>query len=254
EALDRHDAILEQAGSVLAGLSQRDDLPAGWRRRATHRLDTLRAFGGAVRVYLSPEGDESPGRAAHRAASVLAPLLEDEDAAVAAAASLWQALLRIREGKAQRALAMLDLALSDPPDGSMPYGLFARLLRCRLIAERGGSDVALALLMRVEDLCDAWFDDDVGDAPRHDAVRTVQWFQIETLRRWRDRPGGGDDPGRREWFAERIEQIAKEGFDGEVNTVTRLNPAVPIVAPVRTAVELPAKPAEQAEPQPPDGK
>ncbi len=83
-------------------------------------------------------------------------LARSESSSIAQAARFWQAVLYHRAGQYQQALDSLDLALADPR--TEYYGLFPRLLRCRVLADRGQLTVALALLIRLQDRLDHWFD------------------------------------------------------------------------------------------------
>jgi len=226
-ALGRADGLIERAGAALKELHNREDQPADGLQESTHRLETLVAFAAGLRAFLSPEKGPEAARDTRRAASGLAPLREDRNQPVAAAASLWQACLRSLESDQGPALAVLDLALSDPVPESMPYAFFARLLRCRLLADRGHPAAALALLMQIEERCNEWL---TTDTERGDAVRAAQLIRIQIMADWYSRLTGSNAASERKWCAERIQALISEGFGEDGNTVLRLAPAIPIIA------------------------
>jgi hypothetical protein len=191
-------------------------------------METLQAFGLALRVYLLSGDAPDAVRETRRAASRLSPLLEGSDIAVAKAAALWQAALRSREADPAPALSVLDMALADPPARSQPYGFFARLLRCRLIATRGGSAAAIGLLLQIEERCREWF----KDGPERDAaIRTVQLVRIELMAGWHKELASAHRETERQWCADQIAILVAERFNEGSATVSRLAPAVPIIAP-----------------------
>lgn len=167
-------------------------------------------------------GGNSRGDAARAAASGLSPLRENPDPAISAAAGLWQAVLRSNEDDKRAALAILGTATAEPKPGTLPYEFFGKLLRCRLIAERGSPAAALALLLQIEERCDGWFK---GDA-RFQAVRTCAAVRMRILRLWSDRlkPEGNDDD--RRWCDEQIAEIASDL--SAQSSLLPLSPAIPL--------------------------
>ncbi|MGB2987513.1 MAG: hypothetical protein WBE26_16740 [Phycisphaerae bacterium] len=226
-ALDRAEALIEQANATLQAMHDREDLPAGWLEESTHRTKTLQAFAMALRAYLFRGEGVDGTHEARQAASRLSPLLEDSSRAVVEAATLWQACLRSYESELAPALSRLDPALADPVPQSMPYAFFARLLRCRLIADRGGTAVALGLLMQIEERCHKWLTDDTG---RDDAARAAQLMRIQIMADWYDRLASLDRTAERQWCVDRIKKLIDERFGESGDTVLRLAPAIPIIA------------------------
>ena len=234
--LDRVDVLLGNCETASGDLERgTTDAPDGAeatesgdrsrRETITHRLAALRAFAQAVRAYALPGGGS---RSARSAASGLSFLREDHDPQTAAAASLWQAALRSEEAEGSRALSILDEATADLPAGSLPYSFFARLLRCRLLAERGSWAASLAMVMQVEERCNDWFTD---DDRRELALHSCAALQIDILRQWHDgiaTPAGDEQ---RAWCVQRISQIASERLADGKNGVMRLSPAIPVIAP-----------------------
>ncbi len=206
------------------------------------RIEIIGAFARAIRAAMldsetvpatpggiAPLDPASPGLggnsrsdAARVAASGLSPLRENPDPAISAAAGLWQAVLRSNEDDKRAALAILGTATAEPKPGTLPYEFFGKLLRCRLIAERGSPAAALALLLQIEERCDGWFK---GDA-RFQAVRTCAAVRMRILRLWSDRlkPEGNDDD--RRWCDEQIAEIASDL--SAQSSLLPLSPAIPL--------------------------
>lgn len=241
-ALDRADALIERANSAVQALRDQEGAPPeSWLVASSRRLETLEAFSSALRAYLvagSAEADSSdPGRAA----SLLAPLREDPDRRVAAAARLWQACLRSRADSPSRALAILEPALIDPPPDSMPYALFARLLRCRLVAEIGGSAGALTLLTQVEDRSAEWLS---REEERDQAARAAQFLRLQVMADWHARLDGPGRSDERNWCIERSRRLIEERFGDAGNRVLRLTPVIPIFARPPEPAKDGVRPAE----------
>ncbi len=241
--LDRADTLLARAQRTLQSVRESEGADVEWLREAAHRVKTLRAFGSALGAFLASGSADVDERGVRRAASLLSPLLEDRRRGVAAAATFWQASLRSLDADPARALSVLDLALADPHTAPIHYALFARLLRCRIIADRGGAAAALALLMQLEERIDEW----ITDETRRDlAVRTAQLVRLQILTAWRERLSPTDAVDERRWCADRFRALATDRFGEERNHVLRLTPAVPIIA------EPPDPPSESNEDAPKD--
>lgn len=226
--LDRADALIGRANSSLQELrGSEEELPGGWLVESSRRLETLRAFASALRAYLLAGSDEESLRELRRAASVLAPVLEDPNRRVATAAGLWQACLRARAGNPTRALSILEPVLIDPPADSMPYALFARLARCRLVAEIGGSAGALALLMQVEERSAEWLS---TQEERDQAARAAQFLRLQIMADWYARLDETRQSDERNWCIERSRRLIDERFGDVGNSVLRLTPVIPIFA------------------------
>ena len=126
---------LKQA-STAASASGADEAQGRKRAELADVARVLRAFAAGLDAYLLLAGDADEDGTARKAASGLAILLEHDDEAMAAAASLWYAALRARDGDPERVLAFVPLTLREPGREELPYAFFSRLLRCRLIAAR----------------------------------------------------------------------------------------------------------------------
>lgn len=229
EVLQRADELLEATEVALQALKNGQDSGElkGWVAKSQRRLDVLRAFAAALRAYLVPLEGEPGLEGMRRAASLMAPLLEDRDAKTAAAANLWYTCLRRQLGDRVRTLSTLQPALADPVHEALPYAFFGRLLRCRLIAERGGYPTALALLMQIEERCNEWFED---ERDRSAAIRAARYVRLQLMDRWYDALGDDDHAAERQWCVDRATDLVTESFSAEDRAVLRLTPAIPIVA------------------------
>lgn len=248
-ALDRADTLLAEAEILLRTEQERstdEDPPLVQESMPTPALVkelnrsviTLKAFAQALRVYLvdlpgpaldaQGEMDTDPSRIARRAASNLSVILEDDNPRIAAAAAFWQACLRAMEPDPAPAFDMLDRAIVDLPTDAPRFGFYSRLLRCRLVAGRGGTAAALALLMQIEERIGDWFK---ADSDRADAIRSCAWLRLQTLQDWHDRLDPTSQADERTWCKSRIESLRTERFsESSGATVLRLNQAIPLIA------------------------
>ena len=190
------------------------------------RLETLRAFSQALRTFLLPQEPPDAGGLPQSVASRLSPLLEDRNAQVAAAATFWQACLRKRTDDPSRVMPLLPPALRDLPRQTLPFGLYARLLRCSLLAAPGGHAAALALLTQMEERCDAWFP---NDAQRDDAIRAITLLQIQILGDWYRHMPETTDPAAPQWCVDRINAFKTDRFPDDNQTILQLTPAIPLI-------------------------
>lgn len=231
-ALDRADTLIAEAETLLR-TEQEDSTdenppPTDQAKDLSRIVVTLKAFAQAIRAYLVTEADGDPSRAARRAASGLSIVLEDDNPQIAAAAEYWQACLRSMEPDPAPALDILDRATSDLPNDAPRFGFFSRLLRCHLVAARGGPAAALALLMQVEERADEWFK---VDTDRAEAIRACAWLRLRILQDWHDRLDSTSHADERAWCGSRIDTLHAEQFsDPSSTTVLRLNQAIPIIA------------------------
>ena len=247
--------VFEQARSLLAeaqeSLSQpqaekvapaAEDAQARKRAELVQVSGVLQAFATGLEAYLLPADDSEQTTTARKAASGLAVLLEQDNQAVAAAASLWHAALRARSGEPERVLAFVPLTLKEPGREELPYAFFSRLLRCRLIAARPqGAAAALALLYQLEERCNEWFTE---PAPRAQAFHAASLVELEILGTWHARLSKPEQEPARQWCRNQMQAVTKERFAEPSRPVYRLGNAVPLLL-MPPAKDLP--PEGQAE-------
>ncbi|MDO8631187.1 MAG: hypothetical protein Q7R41_11905 [Phycisphaerales bacterium] len=232
DALDRADRLVADANESIRAIPARSEEEPGnpapdEMTRLFRRAEALRAFADSQRAYLSSSDAAETASQRRRAASAIAPLLEDSDKPIASAARMWQAALRALEDDPAPALYILEPALMEPPPATLPYAFFSRLLRCRLIAARGGSAAALALLTQIEERANDWF----TDAPRRaDATRTCAFVRLQIVRDWYDRLSPATESDERAWCVAEAQRINERHFKSVV-TMLRLAPAIPLPAP-----------------------
>ena len=231
-ALDQADALLVEAETFLR-TEQKDSTdenppPTDQAKDLSRIVVTLKAFAQALRAYLVTEADGDPSRAARRAASGLSVIMEDDNPQIAAAAEFWQACLRAMEPDTTPALDILDRAIVDLSTDAPRFGFFSRLLRCRLVAARGGPAAALALLMQVEERANGWFK---TEPDRASAMRSCAWIRLRILQDWHDRLDATSQDDERAWCRSRIDTLRTERFSNASGaTLLRLNQAIPIIA------------------------
>ena len=197
-----------------------------------HARVGLRAFLDAVRVYLLGEGEPGDMRSA---ASALAPMLEDPDRSVAAAARLWQALLRGLESGSTAPLKILGYPSTSLHADTWPFGLFSRVLRCRLQGMQGAWSTAMVSLLQLEEQLEELVPQ---VAHRGDARRLFAYVRLEILKLWYDALPPGQEK-ERAWCVAQAEEIVKLYF-GVETTLLRLEPAIPtLVSLERPEVEKP---------------
>ncbi|HNQ21477.1 MAG TPA: hypothetical protein PKK06_00100 [Phycisphaerae bacterium] len=222
-------ALLGEAGTAIA--RQRDAQSGdaapeleGRLAAAERQREVLAAFAQALEAMVAADlRQDADGSRRRRAASGLAPLLEQAEPGVSSAALLYSAVLRADEDR-DRVLTLLDLPLKTPASKDLPYALYTRLLRCRLLAEGGGHAAALALLFQLEEHCPNWLSDAAAGA---DAVRTVALGQLQMLADWHSRLSKPDQEDARRWCRSRFDALSDEHFPGGSGTVLRLGRAVP---------------------------
>jgi hypothetical protein len=224
-AMARAESLIQDAQAALGNVETPGEAEQDVARRRSldHRAETLSAFAGAIARYLQVSDETDPEHSARRAASDLSPLLEDANPEVAGAAAFWRACLRSLDSDPSAALAALEPVLTDLPPEAPRFAFFSRLLRCRLLARRGGEAAALALLMQAEERVHDWFKAEID---RQSALRTIALVQMQTLRSWHDRLAATQHAEERAWCAKRLTDLA-ELFASDSTTVMRLGKAIP---------------------------
>lgn len=238
-ALVRVDAALQKANELLELLGKRDATDSTWLAKATHTHRTLEAFARGLSEYLVPASGEDRVSKAREAASALAVLMEDGDEGIAAGATLWHAALRARAGELDAALAVLPMFAAESAKAAHPQAFFARLLRCELLARRGGYGVALAVLSKMDEPIAVWFA--LGTA-RDDAMRALAWTKVRVLKTWHTELAKSESQAAEAaWCAERMQAIIADRLPEGRRTISRISPVIPIIAKFGMAADA-AKP------------
>lgn len=247
-AIDRARSLLTEATDDVAKIPA--DESGGAKTELERGIARLDAFAAAIRLDLRTDESADHAKEIRQAISKLSPLLESSDLAVAGAAGFWRACLQAKDANPKTAMAGLELAVADVPAESARFGFYKRLLRCRLVGASKGEPAALALLSQVEERIDEWFH---NEPDRLDAMRTVSWFQLQSLRSWFDRLDPTSQAEERGWIVKQIQKVIAERFAGGDNeTLLRLVEAVPFPKPADAPPpENPEKADKQEKPEVP---
>ena len=240
ERLDAAADVLErseQVGSATRTTGAPEDVGAAVRttngaERERYRatLETLQAFATALEAVWGGGGDEAALQARRFGVAALAVLLEHERKDVASAATLWQAVLYRRMGRADKAFQLLPPATARVEREARTWELYSRLLRCRLLADGGGYAAAASLLMQIEERVLEWFGTD--DA-RFEAAHAAMFVRLQLLEQWHDSLNPSTEPDEIDWCTRVIERIRKalSAEHGEV-PLLRLEHTIPLIAPM----------------------
>jgi len=227
-ALLRAESSLQKAGETIETVRARDGNDVAWLAAAARDHRTLSALSRGLSEYLSPSTGADQVSKAREAASALAILMEDSDERMVAAATLWHAALRAREEDPSAALTVLPMTASDPPKSAMPHAYFSRLLRCELLARRGGYGVALALLAKMDEPVGTWFG---TGAPRDEAMRSLAWTKLRVLKLWHTELMKSEaNATEAAWCAQRMQEIIADRLPEDRRTLLRISPAAPVIA------------------------
>lgn len=196
---------------------------------AAQRLEqvgTLETFAQAIAAVFDESDAEEKALRLRAAAFKMAILLEEDRPAVASAAILWQALLFDRLEQPDRALEVLPLPTVAPAPGGQNFHFFARLLRCRLLAERGGYPAACSLLLRVEKLAYEWFPTPPEGA---EAARAAILTRMQILAQWKTALET-TSPAEADWCRRSLATARAQVFSvPSPRALFRLEQAVPIL-------------------------
>jgi hypothetical protein len=167
------------AGGLIRRLPADDDETLKLKRIS----DLIAAFSESFTALAMDDDGSETKQALLDSAVGLALYLDDENRAVVESAKLWQGVAYRRAGKPERALQVLHPVLTTPE--ARHIGLYARLERCRALADRGDYAAALAVAQRVAARVDPWFEE-MDAETRRQAADSVRWTRIELLGRWGD--------------------------------------------------------------------
>lgn|GEM_PF-5501005 len=225
--LDRADQLIQQHNNDTADTDKESQTAQKVWRELSMRSATIRSFAMALHAYLLDTGSDGDAQSKRHAASKLSGLLESDSVPIASAARLWQALLRSDERDSSRALSIIGPVTAPPLVGSQPYRFFGAILRAKLLAKHRSPTLALAMLMRVEELVDAWFS---GQRNRGQALRTSAFVRVEIMQDWAEalsQKKGYDQEVA--WCQERILTLQEDWLTGEMPRLLRLSPAIPLL-------------------------
>lgn len=193
-------------------------------------LETLRSFSTALNAVWSADDGPEALKARRLGAVHLAVLLEHERKDVASAALLWQAVLYQQMDRSDRAFRLLPLATKPIDPEAQTFQLLARLLRCRLVANRGGYAVACSLLLQLEERIHEWLE---RDPARDDAIHAAMLVRRQILEHWRDSLDPQAKADEIDWCANAIERLGTTATaEGREVRVLRLGQTVPLIAPL----------------------
>lgn len=191
-------------------------------------IELLTAFAGALGACMSDAEDEESLAKYGEAARVLSEYLEDDRPQVVAAATLFQGMLYGKTNRVDRALRLLPQPGKPPRREALRYDFFARLLRCKYIAEQGGYAAAWGLLLSLEEPVEDWFITATG---RTEARRAAMLVKFDICRDWSEVGEASSRQATRAWCDKALERIRAEYFPAEGDhALMRLITAVPMIA------------------------
>ena len=167
---------LQQARVAL----EKQDVAAA-QKEDRRRIEVLTAFGESWRALAAFDGSPEAAEQLLTTGIELALYVDDPDPHIAEAAQLWQAHAYRKAGRPDRALQLLKPILAARSGRALD--LFARLERCRALADAGHYVASIALAIKVEGKLDTWLQREPPQA-RKSARHTVRLLRAEILKRW----------------------------------------------------------------------
>lgn len=144
-------------------------------------IEMLRAF-AEMFATLAEDGSNDEHRQRLLDASIgLSLYLDDTRREVVESARLWQGAAYRRAGRSDRALQVLRPVLSSSM--ARDIGFWARIERCRALADGKHFAAAMALANRLSPRVEAWFEDDDAET-RRAATDSIRWLRAELLAAW----------------------------------------------------------------------
>lgn len=197
------------------------------REHSRTLLEALQSFTTALEAVWSPDQGEEALRARRAGVAALAVLLEHERKDVASAALLWQAEVYRQMRLPDKAVELLPLATERIEREARRYQLFCRLLRCRLLADRGGYAAACALLLQIEERVLEWFG---TDAARVEATNAAMLTRLQILEQWRESLDPATEAREIEWCVQAAQRIHNAlTAKGNALRLLRLEETIPIL-------------------------
>ncbi len=214
-------------------------------------LDTLQPFADVWNsAFLKPQ-EKAYKDAFQQAAYDLAISREAEQAIMADAAMLWQAFCWKQIGQQEQALRILPEALAKPEFPE--YGLLSRLIRCQLLAQRDQNAAALALAIRIGEVCKEWWSDLENTKQATQARATAIRVQIGIAQKWLKQLQQENSPQAKD-IQEILNVLQERSQTLDTDEMFTLTQAIPIIiqhAAIDKAIagEVPAlKPATRTAP------
>ncbi|MBX3396074.1 MAG: hypothetical protein KF841_11975 [Phycisphaerae bacterium] len=178
ELLSRAEACLASAESSLRAADASADEAVV--RRLADRLEMLRSFARLFSAMADLDAGSEVSRSRLIDAGVgVSTYLDDPNAAVAQSARLWQGVAYRRAGRPDRSLQILWPAIGSLSSNRLDF--FARVERCRALADQKRYVAALALAVKLEEHLDECMKPEDVRARAADSLR---WARIIIYRRW----------------------------------------------------------------------
>ena len=244
------DAADTQLKLVADALRTASDTEAEKLAGERETWETLQAFATAFNAIWSGSSAEEIAAARQNSAAELAVHLEADRKDVAAAALMWQAVLYAKLGQPDRVFQLLPEVTARVGREARTFQFHARLLRCRMVADRGGYTAAAALLLQVEEKANEWF---TVEADQQAAVHAAMLHRLQVLDRWRTALQSTTQPDESVWCQEAAARLKRDAVaEGNPVFVLGLEKSIPIIAPPPDAPEPLER--EDAKPEAPKGQ
>lgn len=193
----------------------------------TDAIDTLECFGQALRICAAQGAGPDEAR---RIAADLSFYLEDDRPEVAAAALVWQAALYKKSDRLDRAMRSLPLALTPTHAETIGYDFFARMLRCRYLADRGAFATAWSLMLLLEERSRDWF---TTQSRRNEATNSAVLAKLTLCDAWIEASQGPARERTQDWCRANGTRLREEYFSSRTDgALLRLTTAAPIIVDI----------------------
>ncbi len=176
-AVDRAGLHLDRAAVALEATAIKADA----RQKFAERVELLRAFAATFSALASDDGSDAAAARLTDACIGLSAFVDEPRLELVESVKLWQAVAYRRAGRPDRALRLLRPAL-----GRLSFtrvDVLSRMLRCRILADRGMYPAALSLAQKLGKWTDVWPGDEGKQlAPR--AAASLRLLRADIHRRW----------------------------------------------------------------------
>lgn len=218
------------------------------RRRLSTGVNTLKAFAEVFLAAGSQAGGDGRQEAWSEAATALSEARESDNAQVASAATLWQAMAWLQADRQRRALGVLPEALAKP---EAEYDFMSRILRCRILMLQGQYTAALALTTQMRSRIGDWFPRE-RTIRHHARERLIGAVQLQVGQAWTKKLLAGTQPADAEILGGILADVRQKLFppgDTDVEVYV-LEEAVPILVKPPAVKPLPTAPVDQPDTNP----